>query len=688
MDGETDWKLRKALRFTQNIAEKKNLSKIQGSVTTGESNANIYEFQGVFKAKDELGVELLEPISLDNTLWANTYVTSGYVYGLVIYTGKDTKSAMNSKKGSTKIGILDQEINFLTKVLFVLMAFLALFIVWLTDFRGSWVIQFFRHLLLFSCIIPISLRVNLEFAKVFFCQGINNDSDIEGSIARNSKIPEELARIEYVLSDKTGTLTQNEMSMKKLSTEKYQFGEENFKEMSRSIKRGFAKSSDLSPFKKIKEKDVILREIMLALSLCHNVSPVIENGERILQASSPDEIALVTFASSMGINLQSRSQTVITISDPFNSDKDYQILAIFPFSSTTKRMGIILKDEEKDEIVFYLKGADAIMKSKVAEVKRSYLMEECENLAREGLRTLVFTKKVLSKMEYEEWKELYDAANCSLIDREENVNKVIESLENRMELLGISGVEDKLQEDVSNTIVALRQADINVWMLTGDKIETATCIAISTGLKAPDQEIFVMKEIEDELQIQNSLNEFNNRTNHILIIDGSSLNFTLSYFKKLFFEVACKSPAVVCCRCSPTQKAVITESIRLYTGKKTLGIGDGGNDVGMILAADVGVGIVGREGRQAALASDFSIHKFKYLSTLLLWHGRLSYKRSATLAQFVIHRGFIISLIQFIFSLIFYYVAIPFFNGWLVVGYATVFTLLPVFCLVELRMLK
>ncbi len=146
--------------------------------------------------------------------------------------------------------------------------------------------------------------------------------------------------------------------------------------------------------------------------------------------------------------------------------------------------------------------------------------------------------------------------------------------------------------------------------------------------------------------------------------------------------MACNAPAVVCCRVSPTQKAVITEGVKAYTDKIVLGIGDGGNDVGMIQAADVGVGIVGKEGKQAALASDFSIMKFKYLSKLLLWHGRLSYKNTSLMSQFVIHRGLIISVIQTIFSLIFYSIAIPIYNGYLMLGYTTVYTMFPVFCIV------
>ena len=124
-----------------------------------------------------------------------------------------------------------------------------------------------------------------------------------------------------------------------------------------------------------------------------------------------------------------------------------------------------------------------------------------------------------------------------------------------------------------------------------------------------------------------------------------------SYISSLFFETARKAPAVICCRCLPTQKAFITEKLKEITGAIVAGIGDGGNDVALIQSADVGVGIYGKEGIQAALASDFSISTFKDLNSLMFWHGRLAYKRSSLLSQFVIHRGIIITIMQAIFTI-------------------------------------
>lgn len=156
----------------------------------------------------------------------------------------------------------------------------------------------------------------------------------------------------------------------------------------------------------------------------------------------------------------------------------------------------------------------------------------------------------------------------------------------------------------------------------------------------------------------------------------------LTHFREDFISVAVRLPAVVACRCSPTQKADVANLIREYTKKRICCIGDGGNDVSMIQAADVGVGIVGKEGRQASLAADFSIEQFCYLTKLLVWHGRNSYKRSAKLAQFVIHRGLIISVCQTLYSIASQFEPIALYRDWLLVGYATIYTMAPVFSLV------
>lgn len=200
------------------------------------------------------------------------------------------------------------------------------------------------------------------------------------------------------------------------------------------------------------------------------------------------------------------------------------------------------------------------------------------------------------------------------------------------------------------TIEALKSAGIQVWMLTGDKVETATSIAISAGLKHRNHQLQFMREMESVSLVEDAIKSIQTKiAATVLIIDGKTLDTILNtgqYLESQFFELAIKAPCVCVCRCSPTQKALVCQLIKKYTrGKRIAAVGDGGNDVGMLLEADVGIGIVGKEGMQASLASDFSIMEFGYLRNLILWHGRLSYKRSSVLSQFVIHRGLIISVI-------------------------------------------
>ena len=157
-------------------------------------------------------------MSLENTLWANTVLASpGFILGLVVYTGIETRSMMNARDAKTKVGKLDLELNWMSKCLFAVMVFISLIVVALDEFQGQWIIKFFRFVLLLSYIIPISLRVNLDMAKIYYSYCIYKDTEIDGTIPRNSTIPEELGRIQYLLTDKTGTLTKNEMVFKKVA---------------------------------------------------------------------------------------------------------------------------------------------------------------------------------------------------------------------------------------------------------------------------------------------------------------------------------------------------------------------------------------------------------------------------------------------------------------------------------------
>ncbi|CAL1295012.1 unnamed protein product [Larinioides sclopetarius] len=684
LDGETDWKLRLAVSTTQRLSSTDELFQMDASIYAEEPKKDIHSFVGKFTRNDGEGAEV--SLGIENTLWANTVVASGTAIGIVIYTGSETRSVMNNSEPRSKVGITDLELNQQTKVLFAAVVGLALVMMALKGFGGLWYRYLFRFILLFSYIIPISLRVNLDMGKMVYSWMIQKDTDIPNTVVRSTTIPEELGRLTFLLSDKTGTLTKNEMVFKKLHLGTVAYGSDSF-----DIKTSYAPTPSGSssagatptkmPLPKMRRTVVTrVQEAVRALALCHNVTPVYEEMEFVYQASSPDEVALVAWTESVGLTLIHRDITSMKLKTAHNQILNYSILQIFPFTSETKRMGIIVKEESSGDIIFFMKGADVVMSSIVQY--NDWLDEECGNMAREGLRTLVVAKKVLTEEQYADFEARLNQAKVSIHDRTAKVTAVIESLERDMELLCLTGVEDKLQDNVRPTLELLKNAGIKIWMLTGDKLETATSIAKSSRLVARTQQIHIFQTVTSRNEVHLELNNFRRKNDSVLIIRGDCLELCLKFYPSEFMELACQCPAVVCCRCSPTQKAEVVRLIQLETGKRACAVGDGGNDVSMIQAADVGIGIVGKEGKQASLAADFSVTQFSHISRLILVHGRYSYKRSAALSQFVIHRGLIISTMQAFFSAVFYFASVALYPGFLMVGYATIYTMFPVFSLV------
>lgn len=563
LDGETDWKLRKPVGLTQEIGDPLSFYNEFSHILADPPSKQIYYFKGIANVQKGPIIKK-EALSLEQTMWANTIMASSLAVGVVIYTGNETRSQKNSSTPQSKFGALDLEINTISKALFFFMMICATVVVGLNGFPGPLsvnLLNIFRFLLLLSSIIPISLRVNLDFAKIIYSYKINNDENIPGTIARNSMIPEELGRIQYLFTDKTGTLTQNDMVFKQICFESGNFSEDSIEELQSILQDECKKST--GPLKDVEEnyllnlknlssnlnnkkrfrrnRNNIIRDAITALGLCHNVTPVEEEGIRTYQASSPDEVALVKLAENLKIKLEERSQMRMQIINAEGNSEDYEILANFPFSSETKRMGILLKHLESNRYIFYLKGAEVVMEKKANESSQPFIRETCENLASTGLRTLVISQKYLSEEEYQNWNRNYELAKTEMEDREKKVQKVVEELEENMEFLCVTGVEDKLQIDVADTIESLRNGGVQVWMLTGDKVETATCIAISTGLKAKSQKLFYMRELKTVSEVESHLKTFETLEDTILIIDGNVLHIALEkHMEEYFFKVAAK----------------------------------------------------------------------------------------------------------------------------------------------------
>lgn len=737
LDGETDWKLRLAPPLTQSL-DPRNFTRLK--VVASKPDQKVNEFVGMIeytrpRKATKAGVQAeadgqidTSPLSIDNTAWANTVLASNAtVLAVVVYTGAQTRQAMSTTSSRSKAGLLEYEINNLAKILCALTLTLSVVLVAIRGIEGRdgkpWYVAATRFLILFSTIVPISLRVNLDMGKIVYGFFIHRDQGIPGTVVRTRTIPEELGRIEYLLSDKTGTLTQNEMDLKKIHVGTVSYANEAMDEVKSYVHQGFSvatpdasrsislitpssasqsSSINASTTRTRREIGSRVRDLVLALALCHNVTPSTEevNGQSVTnyQASSPDEIAIVCWAEQVGLRLLHRDRHTITLQsvDTLQTVVRVKILEVFPFTSTSKRMGIILQffqgkevglsaTDQPDEIWFYQKGADTVMTSIVAA--NDWLDEETANMAREGLRTLVVGRKKLSMQQYQDFASGFKEASLSLQDREDSMARIVtDHLEHNIELLGVTGVEDKLQEAVKPSLELLRNAGIKIWMLTGDKVETARCVAVSAKLVSRTQHIHTITQLSASSTPSAALGALSilrsKPASTALLIDGDSLSHFLNYHRTEFVSLAVQLPAVIACRCSPTQKADVANLIRHFTKKRVCCIGDGGNDVSMIQAADVGIGIVGKEGRQASLAADFSITQFHHLTKLLVWHGRNSYKRSAKLAQFIIHRGLIISVCQTVYSIANNLHPDVLYRDWLLVGYATVYTMMPVFSLV------
>jgi len=380
---------------------------------------------------------------------------------------------------------------------------------------------------------------------------------------------------------------------------------------------------------------------------------------------SPDEGALVKAAAAHGYKLANRTPEQVFFSTPTGDIRIFDVLHILQFDSNRKRMSIIVKDDF-GKIIVYSKGADsAILTQLHSGQERTQVKteEQLETFATEGLRTLCIAKKDLSQQEYEEWLENHKNAEVALEERDEKLAQSAELMERELVLLGATGIEDRLQDGVSETIASLRNAGIKVWILTGDKQETAVNIGFSCKLIDPHMEIITVNsptksECNDLLDQINermhtnwptlvmspthSLSSANNnsRPPMALIIDGLTLSFALqSPLDKKFIDIAKQCESVICCRAAPLQKAAVVRLVRENLNAMSLAIGDGANDVSMLQMAEIGVGIAGEEGVQAVMASDFVLGRFRFLQRLLLLHGFWCYDRIARMIVYFFYKN-------------------------------------------------
>lgn len=406
------------------------------------------------------------------------------------------------------------------------------------------------------------------------------------------------------------------------------------------------------------------------------------------QASSPDEAALVNAARRQGYTYISRSNRD-TVIDVFGKPESHILLETIEFDSTRKRMSIITRSPD-GQVRIYTKGADAIIFARLAPGQSSEVTEQhLHEFAVEGLRTLCLAYANLSNDWFEDWHRRYRLANSEINDRETAVAAVVDEIECNLTLLGATAIEDKLQEGVPETLRRLEQAGVKVWVLTGDKQETAINIGLSCGAIDEGMDVVIINEdnVEDTAaQVDRALGRWSAmRTDPSierklgLVIDGQTLHYALEpELQNKLMVVTRMARSVIACRVSPKQKTEIVELVRRHEKEDvTLAIGDGANDVGMIQAAHVGVGIVGLEGQEAKLASDYSIGQFRFLARLMLVHGRWNYKRLAKMVLYTIYKHALFTLCELYWATVSAYSGQPLLDPWMAGLYSVLVTSLP-----------
>ncbi|CEH17441.1 phospholipid-translocating p-type atpase [Ceraceosorus bombacis] len=801
LDGETNLKARKCLKATMGIQTEEDIEHARFIIDSEPPHANLYSYNALLKYLAPAGpgdeytdaaagpggrgapgqermVSKVEPVTANELLLRGCALrNTEWVIGIVVFTGADTKIMLNGGETPSKRSKIEKETNVNVAVNFVLLLLMCsacatvggiilnqtntsrrFYEPGALDSSSNIINALFVFgtcLVLFQNIVPISLYISIELTKTISAFFIYQDVDMyyepldHPCVPKTWGIVDDLGQIEYIFSDKTGTLTQNVMEFKKCSVNGSAYGEGITEAMIGAMKRDGKDTSGLSADEQEAKLEGLKTDMIdklnrtfknrylrpdqttlispqladelgpsspagpeqrrniiaffRALALCHTAladRPEAANPFVLeYKAQSPDEAALVSAARDVGAVFINKNNTSVDIevagqperytplkvlefnstrkrmsvivrepdgrilmitkgADSNNTSVDIEVagqperytpLKVLEFNSTRKRMSVIVREPD-GRILMITKGADSVIYQRLrgdhdAQLK-GQTQAHLEEFANAGLRTLCIAYRYLEEREYAEWARIHDEAAASLTDRDDKIDEACEKIEYGLTLLGATALEDKLQVGVPETIEKLHQAGIKLWILTGDKLQTAIEIGFSCNLLSTDMEIMIIS----------ADHEAGTRT---------------------MLEAACNKIAAA----GRPVKALTVKLVK--DGKKamTLSIGDGANDVSMIQEAHIGVGIAGLEGAQASMSADYAIGQFRYLAKLLLVHGHWNTYRIGVLHQVFFYKNLIWTGALLLFQIFCQADATYLFDYGLILLYNLVFTSLPVIML-------
>lgn len=725
LDGETNLKIKQALPETSTMVSTNELSRLGGRIKSEQPNSSLYTYEALLTMQSGGGEKELalnpEQLLLRGAVLRNT----PWIHGVVVFTGHETKLMRNATAAPIKRTKVERQLNWLVLVLVGILMVLSV-ICTIGDLimrsvngeslsylalpsinsAGQVAETFAKDMVtywvLFSSLVPISLFVTVELVKYWHGILINDDLDIyydktdTPATCRTSSLVEELGMVEYVFSDKTGTLTCNMMEFKQCSIAGIQYADDVPDD--RRATEADDETDGIHEFKKLRsnlaeghETADTIDHFLSLLAVCHTVIPEMdEKGKIKYQAASPDEGALVEGAVPFGYKFFARKPKSVII-NACGRELEYELLAVCEFNSTRKRMSTIYRCPD-GKIRCYCKGADTVILERLNDQNPHVeaTLRHLEEYASEGLRTLCLAMREIPEEEFQEWYRIYDAAATTIGGtRADELDKAAEVIEHDFFLLGATAIEDRLQDGVPETIHTLQQANIKVWVLTGDRQETAINIGMSCKLLSEDMMLLIVNEESAEAtrdNLQKKLDAIRTQGDGTietdtlaLIIDGKSLTYALEKdMEKLLLDLAIMCKAVICCRVSPLQKALVVKLVKKYQKQSILlAIGDGANDVSMIQAAHIGVGISGVEGLQAARSADVAIAQFRFLRKLLLVHGAWSYQRVSKTILFSFYKNIALYMTQFWFTFQNVFSGQVIFESWTLSFYNVFYTVLP-----------